>query len=171
MLEVTTTQIFDATKYLACNSCPLHNNCNKYMLICDFITKKLFFAANLLCVLERAENAVQAAKCELVKNNFTTPSERVKTLFRDFLPQLNNNLEAFYKYDFNNASDYHKQTLICTLAETLEFYDLLREFDFVYCRDIENTRDILLANFERDLNKTVSQIKDNGPAKQNNTTK
>lgn len=171
MLEVTTTEIFDATKYLACSSCPLHNNCNKYMLICDFMTKKLFFGANLLCVLERAENAVQAAKRELVKNNFTNPSERVKTLYKDFLPQLNNNLEAFYKYDCDNASDYHKQTLIFALAESLEFYDLLREFDFVYSRDVENTRDVLAASFEHELNKTVPQIKGNGPAGQNNTTK
>lgn len=154
MLKVTTTQFFDPTKYLACGSCPLHNNCNKYELICDFMIRKIFFGANLLCVLERAENAVQSAKYELLKKKFTCVSERVKTLYRDYLPQLNNNLEAFYKYDAENTSDYHKKALICALAESLEYYDLLKEFDFVYNRDLEKTRDILCESFERELNKT-----------------
>ena len=88
MLKVTTTQFFDPTKYLACGSCPLHNNCNKYELICDFMTKKIFFGANLLCVLERAENAVQSAKYELLKKKFTCVSERVKTFLSFFLKNI-----------------------------------------------------------------------------------
>ena len=148
MLEVTTTQVADSTKKLACAVCPLHYNCNKYVLICDFVKNNLFFSANLLCALERAEDVLQSKQKELLKNKSLCTTEKIKTLYKDFLPELNYNLEAFYKYECNNASDYHKQELICHLAESLEYYDLLQYFDFVYCRDIEITRDILIKQFD-----------------------
>ena len=148
MLEVTTTQVADATKKLACPACPLHYNCNKYMLICDFVKNDLFFGASLLCAIERAENIIQLKQIELLKNKSSCTTEKIKTLYKDFLPELNNNLEAFYKYECDKASDYHKQELICHLAESLEYYNLLQYFDFVYCRDIEITRDILIKQFD-----------------------
>lgn len=148
MLEVTTTQVADATKKLACAVCPLHYDCNKYVLICDFVKNDLFFAANLLCTLERAEDVIQSKQRELLKNKSSCTTEKIKTLYKDFLPELNNALEAFYKYECNKASDYHKQELICHLAESLEYYDLLQYFDFVFCRDIEITRDILIKQFD-----------------------
>ena len=43
---------------------------------------------------------------------------------------------------------YCKQEVICHLAESLEYYDLLKHFDFIYCRDIENTLDILIKQFD-----------------------
>lgn len=147
MFEVTTTQVADATKKLACAVCPLHYDCNKYVLICDFVKNNLFFGANLLCSLERAEDVIQSKQKELLKNKSLCTKEKIKTLYKDFLPELNNNLEAFYKYECDKASDYHKQEIICHLAESLEYYGLLQYFDFVYCRDIEITRDILINQF------------------------
>lgn len=148
MMEVTTTQVADATKKLACPICPLHYNCNKYALICDFVKNNLFFGASLLCTLERAEDVIQSKQRELLKNKSSCTTEKIKTLYKDFLPELNNALEAFYKYECDKASDYHKQEVICFLAESLEYYDLLQYFDFVYCRDIEITRDILIKQFD-----------------------
>lgn len=163
MLEVTTTQVADATKKLACPICPLHYNCNKYALICDFVKNNLFFGANLLCALERAENVIQSKQLELLKNKSSCTKEKIKTLYKDFLPELNNALEAFYKYECDKASDYHKQEVICYLAESLEYYELLQYFDFVYCRDIEITRDILIKQFDflmaKDENKNFSETK------------
>lgn len=163
MLEVTTTQIADATKKLACPACPLHYNCNKYALICDFVKNNLFFGANLLCILERAEDVIQSKQLELLKNKSSCTKEKIKTLYKDFLPYLNNNLEAFYKYECDKASDYHKQEVICHLAESLEYYGLLQYFDFVYCRDIEITRDILIKQFDflmaKDEDKNFSETK------------
>lgn len=163
MLEVTTTQVADATKKLACPICPLHYNCNKYALICDFVKNNLFFGANLLCALERAENVIQSKQLELLKNKSSCTKEKIKTLYKDFLPELNNALEAFYKYECDRASDYHKQEVICYLAESLEYYELLQYFDFVYCRDIEITRDILIKQFDflmaKDENKNFSETK------------
>lgn len=163
MLEVTTTQVADATKKLACPICPLHYNCNKYALICDFVKNNLFFGASLLCTLERAENVIQSKQLELLKNKSSCTKEKIKTLYKDFLPELNNNLEAFYKYECDKASDYHKQEVICYLAESLEYYDLLQYFDFVYCRDIEITRDILIKQFDflmaKDEDKNFSETK------------
>lgn len=163
MLEVTTTQIADATKKLACPACPLHYNCNKYALICDFVKNNLFFGANLLCTLERAEDVIQSKQRELLKNKSSCTMEKIKTLYKDFLPELNNALAAFYKYECDKASDYHKQEIICHLAESLEYYGLLQYFDFVYCRDIEITRDILIKQFDflmaKDEDKNFSETK------------
>ena len=163
MLEVTTTQIADATKKLACPACPLHYNCNKYALICDFVKNNLFFGASLLCALERAENVIQSKQLELLKNKSSCTTEKIKTLYKDFLPELNNYLEAFYKYECDKASDYHKQEVICHLAESLEYYGLLQYFDFIYCRDIEITRDILIKQFDfliaKDEDKNFSETK------------
>lgn len=163
MLEVTTTQVTDATKKLACPVCPLHYNCNKYALICDFVKNNLFFGASLLCTIERAENIIQLKQIELLKNKSSCTKEKIKTLYKDFLPELNKNLEAFYKYECDKASDYHKQEVICYLAESLEYYGLLQYFDFVYCRDIEITRDILIKQFDflmaKDEDKNFSETK------------
>lgn len=163
MLEVTTTQVADATKKLACSICPLHYNCNKYMLICDFVKNNLFFGASLLCTLERAEDVIQSKQRELLKNKSSCTKEKIKTLYKDFLPELNNALEAFYKYECDKASDYHKQEVIFYLAESLEYYGLLQYFDFVYCRDIEITRDILINQFDflmaKDEDKNFSETK------------
>lgn len=171
MLQVETTQIFDATKYLSCATCPLHNNCNKYALICDFVNNKLFFGASLLCVLERAENATMNARAECVKNKFSNPTERAKTLYKDFLPTLNNFLNAFYKYDCEHASEYHKQALIFALAESLEYWELLKHFDFMFSQDIENTRDILHAQFEHEITKSENEKLAAEKAGANNTTR
>lgn len=153
MLEVTTSQIFDATKHLCCATCPLHNNCNKYALICDLTHDKLFFGAGLLCLLQRAESVAMLVRSECVKNIFSNAAERAKTLYKDFLPTLNNFLNAFYKYDCEHASEYAKRTIIFILAESLEYWELLKYFDFMFSQDIENTRDILLAQFEYEMNK------------------
>ena len=41
-----------------------------------------------------------------------------------------------------------KQEVICHLAKSLEYYNLLKHFNFVYCHDIENTLDILIKQFD-----------------------
>ncbi len=171
MLQVETTQIFDATKYLSCATCPLHNNCNKYALICNFIHNKLFFGANLLCVLERAETATMNVRNECVKNNFSNPTQRAETLYKDFLPTLNNFLNAFYKYDCEHASEYHKQALIFALAESLEYWNLLQHFDFMFSQDVENTRDILHSQFEYEMTKSENEKLAAEKALKNNTTR
>lgn len=171
MLQVETTQIFDATKYLSCATCPLHNNCNKYALICDFIHNKLFFGASLLCVLERAENATMNVLTECKKNNFSNPTQRAETLYKDFLPTLNNFLNAFYKYDCEHASEYSKRALVFALAESLEYWNLLKHFDFMFSQDIENTRDILQAQFEYEITKSENEKLAEQKAETNNTTK
>lgn len=171
MLQVETSQIFDATKYLSCSTCPLHNDCKKYMLICNFISNKLIFGANLLCTLERAENAAINVLSECSKNRFSNPQQRAETLYKDFLPSLNNFLNAFYKYDCENAKDYDKQALIFALAESLEYWNLLQYFDFTFSQDIENTRNILQAQFEYEIAKSENEklaAEKTGP---NNTTK
>lgn len=171
MLQVETTQIFDATKYLSCATCPLHNNCNKYALICDFIQNKLFFGASLLCVLERAESVTMNVRNECKKNNFSNPMQRAETLYKDFLPTINNFLNAFYKYDCEHSSEYAKRALIFALAESLEYWNLLKHFDFMFSQDIENTRDILQAQFEYEITKSENEKLAAEKARGNNTTK
>ena len=157
MLQIETTQIFDATKHLGCDSCPLHNNCNKYALACDFIHNKLFFGANLLCVLERAEKAAMNIIVEGQKNKLPNLREYAKTMYKDFLPALNNFLKAFYKYDCEQASEYAQCAMFFALAESLEYWDLLQYFDLVFSQDVEKMRDILHAQFEYEMTRSENE--------------
>lgn len=157
MLQVETTQIFDATKYLSCGTCPLNYNCSKYALACDFIHNKLFFGANLLCVLGRAEKAAMNTIIECKKNNISNPTEKAKTLYKDFLPALNNFLKAFYKYDCEQASEYAQCAMFFALAESLEYWDLLQYFDLVFSQDVEKMRDILHAQFEYEMTRSENE--------------
>lgn len=157
MLQVETTQIFDATKYLSCGTCPLNHNCSKYALACDFIHNKLFFGANLLCVLERTEKAAMNTISECIKNNIPNPTERAKTLYKDFLPALNNFLNAFYKYEYEQASEYAQCAMFFDLAESLEYWGQLQYFDLIFSKDVEKMRDILHAQFEYEMTRSENE--------------
>lgn len=171
MLQVETTQILDATKFLSCDSCPLHNNCNKYALICNLIHNKIFFGSKLLCVLERAENVTVKTYNECTKNKLPNPTKLAKTLYKDFLPALNNFLNAFYKYENEQIDDYTRSVIIFSLANDLEYWDLLKYFDFTFSQDVENTRDILQAHFEYEITKSENEKLLRQKAGFNNTTK
>lgn len=154
MKQIQTTQPTDVTKHLSCATCPLHYNCNKYALICDFIHNKLYIGAKLLCVLMQSENATTNVLSECNKNALSNPNQRAATLYELFLPTLNKYLNAFYKHERENASDYHKQTLIFTLAESLNRWGLLQYFDFIFSQNIENTYNILQKQFEYEITKS-----------------
>lgn len=157
MTHVETTQIFDATKYLSCATCPMRYNCTKYSLICDLIHSKLFLGANFLCCLMRAENTAMNTLRECVKNKLANPSESAKTSYKDFLPALNNYLNAFYKYECEQAGEYAKCAIIFALAESLEYWDLLEYFDFIFQQDIETTRNVLRKQYEPEILKSEKE--------------
>lgn len=171
MLQVETTTILDATKYLPCESCVNNYSCKRYMLICDFTKQKLFFAANLLCILECAEELAITKQVECVRKNYSHTSLRAEQAFKIFLPAVNNALQAFYKYDCEHASDYAKQALIFALASTLENWNCLEYFDFMFSQDVENTRDILQAQFEYEITKSEKQKVAKQNTSENNTKK
>lgn len=154
MTHVETTQIFDATKYTSCSDCPLQRNCTKYSLICDLIHNNLFIGANLLCCLMRAENAVTNTHRECIKNKLANPDKYAKTLYKDFLPSINNHLNAFYKYECEQADEYSKCAIISALAENLEYWDLLDYFDFMFAQDIANTWSALEKQYEPEILKS-----------------
>lgn len=147
-------QIFDATKYTSCSNCPLQRNCTKYSLICDLIHNDLFIGANLLCSLMRADNVAVNMHRECIKGKLKNPDKYVKTLYKDFLPALNNHLKAFYKYECEQADEYAKCAIIFALAENLEYWDLLEYFDFMFAQDIANTRNALKKQYEPEILKS-----------------
>ena len=108
---------------------------------------------------------------ECKKNNFSNPLQRAETLYKDFLPTLNNFLNAFYKYECETASEYNKRALIFALAESLEYWNLLQYFDFMFSQDIENTRNILHSQFEYEITKSENEKLAEQKAGANNTTK
>lgn len=171
MLQIETTQIFDATKKIGCSSCPLHSNCNKYALVCEFVKNELFFGAELICILERAESSAMNVIYKCKKEKLPNVSTKAQTAYKDFLPAINNYLNAFYKYECEHTSEYGKRALILALAESLEYWDLLRHFDFVFSHDIENTRDVFLKHFEYEMTKSENEKLAEQKANQNNTTK
>lgn len=157
MIYIESTQIFDATKYLSCSTCPMHYSCTKYSLICDLIHSKLFLGANLLCCLMRAENTAMNTLRECVKNKLVNPSESAKTSYKDFLPALNNHLNAFYKYECERSDEYAKCAIIFALAESLEYWGLLGYFDLMFKQDIENTRIALKKQYEPEILKSEKE--------------
>ena len=157
MNQNDTSKIFDATKYVSCSECPLQRNCTKYSLICDLIHNNLFIGANLLCCLMRAENAVINTHRECIKDKLPNPGKYAKTLYKDFLPSINNHLNAFYKYEADQANEYSKCAIIFALAENLEYWDLLDYFDFMFRQDIENIRDALKKQYEPEILKSEKE--------------
>lgn len=154
MNENDTIKIFDATKYISCSDCPLQRNCTKYSLICDLIHNNLFIGANLLCCLMRAEDVAANMHRECIKNKLANPDKYVKTLYKDFLPALNNHLNAFYKYECEQSDEYAKCAIIFALAESFEYWDLLDYFDFMFAQDIANTRNALEKQYEPEILKS-----------------
>lgn len=157
MTHVKSTQIFDATKYLSCSDCPLNKNCAKYSLICDLIHNKLFLGANLLCCLMRAENTANNTLRECIKNKLENPGKYAETLYKDFLPTINNHLNAFYKYECEQSDEYAKCAIIFALAESLEYWNLLEYFDFMFAQDIENTMNALRKQYEPEILKSEKE--------------
>lgn len=157
MNQNETIQIFDATKYVSCSDCPLQRNCTKYSLICDLIHNNLFIGANLLCCLMRAESVATNTHRECIKDKLSNPDKYVKTLYKDFLPSINNHLNAFYKYEAEQANEYSKCAIIFALAENLEYWDLLDYFDFMFVKDIKKTRDALKTQYEPEILKSEKE--------------
>ena len=139
MLQIETTQVMDATNYLSCSSCPLNHDCKKYSLACELIHSKTFFGA------------------ECVKNKISNPLERAKTAYRDFLPALSNYLNAHYKYECETTDTYTKRCIILALAESLDYWGLLQDFDFVFSHELEITREIMLQHFEYEIVKSEKE--------------
>ena len=167
MLQIETTQVMDATNYLFCSSCPLNHNCKKYSLACELIHSKAFFGSNLLCIVERAETTAIRTQAECVKNKISNPLERAKTAYRDFLPALSNYLNAHYKYECETTDTYTKRCIILTLAESLDYWGLLQDFDFIFSHELEITREIMLQRFEYEIVKSEKEK----AGEQNATTK
>ena len=157
MLQIETTQVMDATNYLSCSSCPLNHDCKKYSLACELIHNKTFFGANLLCIVERAETTAMRTQSECVKNKISNPLERAKTAYKDFLPALSNYLNAHYKYECETTDTYTKRCIILTLAESLDYWGLLQDFDFVFSHELEITREIMLQRFEYEIVKSEKE--------------
>lgn len=157
MDHVKTTQIFDATEHLGCTFCPLHNNCRDYSLICDLTHDKLFFAANLLCSLMRAESTAMKVILDCKTRSATTLRECAKTLYKDFLPTLNNYFNAFCKYECEQSTEYVRRAIILTLAESLEYWEQLDYFDLVFSQNIANTRDALTKQYQSEILKSETE--------------
>lgn len=157
MEHVKTTQIFNATEHLGCTFCPLQNNCREYSLICDLAHDKLFFAAHFLCALMRAETTAMKIVLDSKTRNATTSRECAKTLYKDFLPIINNYFNAFYKYECEQSSEYARRAIILTLAESLEYWEQLEYFDLAFSQNIANTRDALAKQYQSEILKSETE--------------
>lgn len=157
MNQITTSQTIDATKNLGCAICPVNHSCKNYSLICDLIHHRIFFGAKLLCTLMRADHAAHNTIYKCIKEKIANPCERAKTLYADFLPAINNYLKAFYEYEHDTADDYSKSAVIFALAENLDEWDLLNDFDVMFCQNLEDTRFVLCKQFECEITKSEKQ--------------
>lgn len=144
--SVETTQIMDPTSRLICGCCPLTYTCRLYHTICDLQRNNVHFGARLLCTLLRAESICTKILEERALSPHLFPFTTAYSTFELFLPAINNNLKAFYKYDFETCPDWSKVTVITTLAKTLKKFDCLETFDFMFSQDVEDTAKQITSN-------------------------
>lgn len=144
LYSVETTQITDPTKELGCKCCPLTYTCRFYHTICDLQKNNVPFGARLLCTLLRAESICTKIHEERALSPHLFPFTTAYSTFELFLPAVNNNLKAFYKYDFETCPDWAKVTVMTTLANTLKKWCCLEDFDFMFSQDVEETTKQLL---------------------------
>lgn len=141
---VETAQVVDPTKKLNCGCCPLRYGCTYYYTICSLENYGIRFGAILLCTLLKADRICTDIFEKCRKNGVPLPKTTAQETFELFLPAINNNLKAFYKYDFEACPDWAKEAVITILSNTLKKWDRLKDFDFMFSQDIEETAKQLL---------------------------
>ena len=139
LYSVETTQIVDPTKKLECGYCPLNYTCRLYHTICDLEKNNVHFGAKLLCVLLKADSICTKIFKKRLQSSLLYPLTTAKEVFSLFLPAINNNLKAFYKYDCESAPKWAKSVVIRTLESTLDCWECLQDFDFMFSQDVEET--------------------------------
>lgn len=155
MNEVKTTTKLDATEYLTCRYCVKNYGCKRYSLICELEKKGLFIACKLLCTLEAAEWAATECAMHCIKEKINNASLRGEIMLKNFLPQINNLLCAFYNYECEKATIYDKRAIIIALGSTLENYDVLTYFDIIFRQDLQSTFEECLNMQELELATTT----------------
>ena len=139
LYSVETTQITDPTKGIGCKHCTLNYCCKYYHTICDLQKNKVYFGARLLCTLLKVDHlCTHIFNDHLNETGLFTMAVTQDTL-ELFLPAINNNLKAFYKYDFETCPGWAKVTVITILSNTLKKWDCLEDFDFIFSQDVEET--------------------------------
>lgn len=139
LYSVETTQITDPTKGIGCGYCPLNYTCRFYHTICELKKNKIHFGAKLLCTLLKADSICTKIFKERLQSPRLYPLTTAQEVFALFLPAINNNLEAFYKYDCDNAPNWAKNAIIKILEETLDTWECLDDFDFMFSKDVRET--------------------------------
>ena len=155
--SVETTQIMDPTNELGCKCCPLAYTCRFYHTICDLQRNSVPFGARLLCTLLKVEDVYAGICAGSVLSPHLFPSTTAYSILELFLPAINNNLKAFYKYDFETCPEWAKVTVMTTLSNTLKKWECLQDFDFMFSQDVEETAKRLL----REKNHNASRIQKN----------
>lgn len=139
LYSVETSQIVDPSTQLGCKCCPLTYTCRLCYTIRDLQRNNVPFGARLLCTLLKAENVFTRIYEERAMSPKLLPYETAYSILELFLPSINNNLKAFYKYDFETCPDWAKVTVMRVLDNTLRKWGCLQDFDFMFSQDVEET--------------------------------
>ena len=144
LYSVETTQITDPTKELRCGHCVFNYCCKYYHTICDLHKNNVRFGARLLCTLLKIDRLCTHIFNDHLNETGLFTMEVTQDTLELFLPAVNNNLKAFYKYDFETCPDWAKVTVMTTLSNTLKKWCCLEDFDFIFSQDVEETTKQLL---------------------------
>lgn len=137
--SVETTQIMDPTKELGCGHCVFNYCCKYYHTICDLHKNNVRFGARLLCTLLKIDRLCKNIFNDHLNTTGLFTMEVTQDTLELFLPAINNNLKAFYKYDYDAAPLWARVTVITSLANALKKWDCLEDFDFMFSQDVEDT--------------------------------
>lgn len=153
MLLNTKNPPMDATKFLSCNLCPLNYQCARYSLACEFTHNHLYFSARIICILETVDQVCTCLNRELIKKNITNVQQRIKSLYELFLPEIFNYWNAYIKYELPVADEYSQNALLFALCDSLETFEELERFDFLFKTGLNKLRENKMKTFKPEIEK------------------
>jgi hypothetical protein len=153
MLFRTKTPPMDATKLLSCHLCPLNYQCARYSLACELTHNHLYFSAKIICILESAEQACTCLSREIIKENMANVQQRIKALYELFLPEIFNYWNAYRTYELSAADEYSQNALLFALCDSLESFEMLERFDFLFRTGLEKLREKKMKTFKPEIEK------------------
>lgn len=151
METLTVETVITPNNKLNCTDCASMEKCGNFALIQECLANKSYFGAKLLCDLNKTQHVYNLVLTRLEYLRKINTIKTANNTFRLFLPTLNNDLKAFYKYDLENTPKYLQNAIILELAITLDDKQLLKDFDFIYCNDIEITAELIRTGYDTAL--------------------
>lgn len=79
--------------------------------------------------------------------------QRVKALYELFLPEIFNYWNAYRNYELSAADEYSQNALLFALCDSLESFEELERFDFLFKTGLKKLREKKMKTFKPEIEK------------------